>query len=118
MPCPQFAPRTSAPAALNTSAACSGVLPIMVRSLSRPESNTMQATTGNPVSAAAATASRASSRSHMVSTTIASAPAWAKAWGPDGPLKAKGMVIAPDDVRAKSADIVAKMTPLDPAELK
>ena len=44
--------------------------------------------------------------------------AWAKAWGPDGPLKAKGMVIAPDDVRAKSADIVAKMTPLDPAELK
>ena len=44
--------------------------------------------------------------------------AWAKAWGPYGPLKAKGMVIAPDDVRAKSADIVAKMSPLDPAELK
>jgi len=43
---------------------------------------------------------------------------WAKAWGPDGVLKQKGMVIAPDDVRAKSADIAAKMTPLDPAALK
>lgn len=43
---------------------------------------------------------------------------WAKSWGPDGILKAKGMVIAPEDVRAKSADIVAKMTPLDPSVLK
>ncbi|WP_395393282.1 substrate-binding domain-containing protein [Novosphingobium sp. BL-8A] len=43
---------------------------------------------------------------------------WVKSWGPDGYLKAKGMVIAPDDVRAKSADIVAKMTPLNPADLK
>jgi phosphate transport system substrate-binding protein len=43
---------------------------------------------------------------------------WAKSWGPDGYLKAKGMVISPDDVRAKSADIVAKMTPLDPSVLK
>ena len=43
---------------------------------------------------------------------------WAKAWGPDGVLKAKGMVIAPDAVRASSADIVAKMTLLDPSELK
>ncbi|MGO4168042.1 substrate-binding domain-containing protein [Novosphingobium sp. YAF33] len=43
---------------------------------------------------------------------------WAKSWGPDGALKAKGMVISPDDVRAKSADIVAKMTPLDPSVLK
>ena len=43
---------------------------------------------------------------------------WAKAWGPDGYLKTKGMVIAPDDVRTKSADIAAKMTLLDPAQLK
>ncbi|MCW1429571.1 substrate-binding domain-containing protein [Novosphingobium sp. JCM 18896] len=43
---------------------------------------------------------------------------WAKSWGPDGYLKAKGMVIAPEDVRAKSADIAAKMTLLDPASLK
>ena len=43
---------------------------------------------------------------------------WAKSWGPDGILKAKGMVIAPDDVRAKNAKVAAEMTPLDPAELK
>ncbi|WP_088310341.1 substrate-binding domain-containing protein [Novosphingobium sp. B 225] len=43
---------------------------------------------------------------------------WAKSWGPDGTLKAKGMVIASDDVRAKSADIAAKMTLMDPAALK
>jgi phosphate transport system substrate-binding protein len=43
---------------------------------------------------------------------------WAKSWGPGGTLKAKGMVISPDDVRAKNADIVAKMTPLDPSVLK
>jgi phosphate transport system substrate-binding protein len=43
---------------------------------------------------------------------------WAKAWGPDGYLKAKGMVIAPDAVQAKSADIAAKFTLLDPASLK
>ena len=43
---------------------------------------------------------------------------WAKAWGPEGYLKQKGMVIAPDDVRAKSAEIVKTMAVLDPAELK
>jgi phosphate transport system substrate-binding protein len=43
---------------------------------------------------------------------------WAKAWGPDGYLKAKGMVIAPEDVRARSAEIVANMTPMDGADLK
>lgn len=43
---------------------------------------------------------------------------WAKAWGPDGYLKTKGMVIAPEDVRARNADIAAKMTLLDPAQLK
>ncbi len=43
---------------------------------------------------------------------------WTKAWGPDGYLKEKGMVISPDEVRAKYADVIANMTPLDPAELK
>lgn len=43
---------------------------------------------------------------------------WAKAWGPDGYLKAKGMVVAPDDVRAKNAEIAAKFTVLDPSGLK
>lgn len=43
---------------------------------------------------------------------------YANAWGPDGYLKKKGMVIAPDDVRAKSAEIANNMTPLDPSTLK
>ena len=43
---------------------------------------------------------------------------WTKAWGADGYLKQKGMVISPDDVRAKNADIAANMSLLDPAQLK
>jgi phosphate transport system substrate-binding protein len=43
---------------------------------------------------------------------------FSKAWGPDGYLKKQGMVIAPDSVRANSADIVSKMTLLDPSTLK
>jgi phosphate transport system substrate-binding protein len=43
---------------------------------------------------------------------------WAKAWGPDGMLKAKGMVIAPDAVRASNAEIVRNMTLMDPSALK
>ena len=43
---------------------------------------------------------------------------WAKAWGPDGYLKKKGMVVAPDDIRAASAEIVKSMAPLDPSTLK
>ncbi|WP_201299094.1 substrate-binding domain-containing protein [Novosphingobium sp. 9U] len=43
---------------------------------------------------------------------------WPKTWGPDGILKKKGMVIAPEDVRRKSAEIVANMTLLNPADLK
>jgi len=43
---------------------------------------------------------------------------WTKAWGPDGYLKSKGMVVSPDEVRAKNAEIAKNMTPLDPAELK
>ena len=43
---------------------------------------------------------------------------WSKIWGPGGPLQKKGMVIAPEDVRRRSARIIADMTPLDPADLK
>lgn len=43
---------------------------------------------------------------------------WTKAWGPDGYLKDKGMVISPADVRAKNAEIAENMTPLDPSVLK
>ncbi len=43
---------------------------------------------------------------------------WPKVWGPDGVLQKKGMVIAPADVRARNAAIVADLTPLDPADLK
>lgn len=42
---------------------------------------------------------------------------WAAGWGPDGYLKAKGMVIAPDAVRASSAATISAMTPLAPADL-
>jgi len=43
---------------------------------------------------------------------------WTNAWGPNGYLKTRGMVISPDDVRAKNAEIIKNMTPLDPKELK
>lgn len=43
---------------------------------------------------------------------------FAKSWGPDGLLKGRGMVVAPEDVRAKNAEVVAKMTLLDGAQLK
>jgi len=43
---------------------------------------------------------------------------WPKVWGPGGVLQKKGMVIAPDDVRRRSAAIVAGMTPLDPSDLR
>lgn len=43
---------------------------------------------------------------------------WVKSWGENGLVKQKGMVIAPADVRTKSADIAAKMTVLDPSGLK
>ena len=51
----------------------------MVRSFCLPLSYTMQATTGSPVARAASIANRASSRSVIVSTTIASAPPAARA---------------------------------------
>ncbi len=43
---------------------------------------------------------------------------YAAAWGPDGYLKKKGMVISPEDVRARNADIVKAMSLLDPSTLK
>lgn len=43
---------------------------------------------------------------------------WPKGWGDDGYLKEKGMVISPADVRAKNAEVIANMTPLDPSQLK
>lgn len=43
---------------------------------------------------------------------------YAAAWGPDGYLKRRGLIAAPDDVRAKNAEIAAKLTPLDPATVR
>ena len=43
---------------------------------------------------------------------------WAKSWGRDGLLAKAGMVVAPDDVQKKSAEIAAQMTLLDPSTLK
>lgn len=43
---------------------------------------------------------------------------FASAWGPDGYLKKKGMVIAPEDVRTKNAAVASGMTLLDPSTLK
>lgn len=43
---------------------------------------------------------------------------YAAAWGPDGYLKAKGMVIAPEEVRARNAQVASAMTLLDPSALK
>ncbi|MGP7796030.1 substrate-binding domain-containing protein [Sphingomonas sp. CLY1604] len=42
---------------------------------------------------------------------------YADAWGPGGPLVRRGLIAAPPAVRARSAAIVARQTPLDPAEL-
>ncbi len=43
---------------------------------------------------------------------------FAKSWGPDGALKAKGMVVAPEDVRTKNAETVKTMTLMDASSLK
>ena len=43
---------------------------------------------------------------------------FASAWGPDGYLKQRGMVIAPDAVRTAAAQQAKDMKPLDPATLK
>lgn len=44
--------------------------------------------------------------------------AFAAQWGPDGVMKAKGMVIAPEEVRTANADVVTNMKLLDPSNLK
>jgi phosphate transport system substrate-binding protein len=38
-------------------------------------------------------------------------------WGPDGPLVRRGLIAAPDPVRANAARVIAERIPLDPAEL-
>lgn len=43
---------------------------------------------------------------------------WAKSWGPDGYLQKKGMVIAPDDVRAKNEAVAKDFTLMDASTLK
>ncbi|MEQ1548133.1 MAG: substrate-binding domain-containing protein [Chakrabartia sp.] len=43
---------------------------------------------------------------------------FAGAWGPDGSLKKRGMVIAPADVRAKNEAVAKDLTLLDPSSLK
>lgn len=43
---------------------------------------------------------------------------FASAWGPDGYLKKRGMVVAPANVREANAAIVKDMKPLDPATLR
>jgi len=44
--------------------------------------------------------------------------AFATQWGADGVMKAKGMVIAPEDVRTANAEVVKTMKLLDPTTLK
>jgi len=39
-------------------------------------------------------------------------------WGPNGYLVRRGMIAAPDAIRAKSAAIAKELTPLDPASIK
>ena len=42
---------------------------------------------------------------------------YAKSWDPNGPLVAKGLIAAPEDVRKQSAEIVKKETLLNPSKL-
>lgn len=44
--------------------------------------------------------------------------AWAKSWGPDGLLKSKGMVVSTEEVRAKNAELAAKLSPMNGSDLK
>lgn len=43
---------------------------------------------------------------------------YAANWGPTGPLVRRGLIAAPDGVRAAAAQVIATETPLDPARLK
>jgi phosphate transport system substrate-binding protein len=42
---------------------------------------------------------------------------YAAAWAPGGPLVRRGLIAAPDAVRARAAQVIAHETPLDPATL-
>ncbi|WP_010187095.1 substrate-binding domain-containing protein [Sphingomonas sp. PAMC 26605] len=42
---------------------------------------------------------------------------YAQSWDPKGPLVAKGLIAAPDDVRKRSAQIIKDETPLNPSKL-
>lgn len=42
---------------------------------------------------------------------------FATMWNPGGPLTAKGLIAAPDDVRARNAEVVKNATSLSPGEL-
>ncbi|PNB34370.1 phosphate ABC transporter substrate-binding protein, partial [Pseudomonas sp. FW305-130] len=42
---------------------------------------------------------------------------YATSWDPKGPLVAKGLIAAPDDVRKRSAQILKDETLLDPKKL-
>jgi phosphate transport system substrate-binding protein len=44
--------------------------------------------------------------------------AFAAQWGPDGIMKAKGMVMAPENVRTANAEVVKSMKLMDPSQLK
>jgi phosphate transport system substrate-binding protein len=41
---------------------------------------------------------------------------YASAWNPDGYLKRRGLISAPDDVRAKNLEVATKLTAFDPAQ--
>ena len=43
--------------------------------------------------------------------------AWPKAWGADGMLKGKGMVVSPEDVRTKNAAVISNGTTLNSGDL-
>jgi phosphate transport system substrate-binding protein len=43
---------------------------------------------------------------------------YAGAWGPDGYLKRRGLVVAPEDVRQANVALATNLTPLDPASIK
>lgn len=42
---------------------------------------------------------------------------YAAAWGPGGVLARRGLIVAPQDIRARSAAVIANETPLDPRML-
>ena len=43
---------------------------------------------------------------------------YASAWDKGGYLTRRGLIAAPDDVRARNVEIAQKLTPMDPASVK